>query len=209
MDPKSDPSLSDSSSSEFYLSNVTNYSESKKKKRNKNKNHQKHKKQDLSDSSSSDYDSSDNSDYRCKRHNNNIHWKKDPIKLCARLTAKLLTTAYKSKIIKFKMDEDLIQRRICFLDFLESLEMIFFQYKETCEVLLYYPKIGEGNIKDFVKNTIKNILHNNIDVHNRRLIAKFPVDGVKCIEKVQSHCVNRNFSVRVDMKVPFNKSHIK
>ena len=33
-------------------------------------------------------------------------WEKDPIKLCARLTSKLLTTAYKSKIIRFKIDED-------------------------------------------------------------------------------------------------------
>ena len=40
------------------------------------------------------------------------------------------------------MDEDPIQRRIYFLTFLESLEMIFSQYKETCEVLLDYPKIG-------------------------------------------------------------------
>ena len=32
---------------------------------------------------------------------------------------------------------------------LVSLEMIFSQYKETCEVLLDYPKIGGYNIKDF------------------------------------------------------------
>ena len=56
-------------------------------------------------------------------------------KICATLTAKLLTTAYKSKIIRFKMDEDPLQRRIYFLTFAESLEMIFSQYKETCEVL--------------------------------------------------------------------------
>ena len=74
--------------------------------------------------------------------------KKDPIKLCARLTARLMTTAYKSKIIRFKLDEDPLQGRIYFLAFVESLEMIFSQYKETCEVLLYYPKIGGDNIKD-------------------------------------------------------------
>ena len=32
--------------------------------------------------------------------------KKDPIRLCATLTGKLLTTAYKLKIIRFKLDED-------------------------------------------------------------------------------------------------------
>ena len=74
-------------------------------------------------------------------------WEKDSIKLCARLTAKLPTTAYKSKITKFRMDEDPLQRRIYFITLVESLEMIFYQYKGTCEVLLDYPKIGGENIK--------------------------------------------------------------
>ena len=51
--------------------------------------------------------------------------KKYPIKLCANLTAKLLTKAYKSKIIRFKMDEDPLQSRIYFLTFIDSLDMIF------------------------------------------------------------------------------------
>ena len=49
------------------------------------------------------------------------------------------------------MDEDRLQRQIYFLTFVESLETIFSQYKETCEVLLDYPKIGGGNIKEFSK----------------------------------------------------------
>ena len=52
------------------------------------------------------------------------------------------------------MDEETIQRRIYFINFVESLEMIFSQYKETCEVLLDYQKIGGENIKDFVKNPL-------------------------------------------------------
>ena len=44
------------------------------------------------------------------------------------------------------MDEDPLQRRIYFITFVELLEMIFSQYKETCEVLLDYPKIGGDNI---------------------------------------------------------------
>ena len=48
---------------------------------------------------------------------------------------KLPTIAYKSKIIRFKMDEDPLQHRIYFLTFVESLEMIFSQYTETCEVI--------------------------------------------------------------------------
>ena len=73
----------------------------------------------------------------------NIIEKQDPIKLCAKLTAKLLMEEYKSKILKFKLDEDPLQHHIYFLTFIESLDMIFSQYKETYEVLIYYPtKVG-------------------------------------------------------------------
>ena len=37
-------------------------------------------------------------------------------------------------------------------------------------------------------------MHANIDVHNRILIAKFPVDGIKFIKQLQSHCTNVTFS---------------
>ena len=77
--------------------------------------------------------------------------KNNPIKLCARLTAKLLMTAYKSKIFKFNIYEDPIWRRIYFFTFVESLDMIFSQNKETYEVLLDYQKKGGYNIKDIVK----------------------------------------------------------
>ena len=132
-----------------------------------------------------DSDSSDDSHYRRKRRKDKKHQKKDLIRLCATLTAKLLTTAYKLKIIRFKMDEGPLQRRIYFLTFIDSLDMIFSQYRETCEVLLDYPKIvGDSVIEDYAKKTIRNLLHANIDVHSRRLIAGFPKDGVKYIEKL-------------------------
>ena len=92
------------------------------------------------------------------------------------------------------MDEDPLHRRIYFLTFVESLEMIFSHYTETCEVLLDYTKIGGKNIKDFSKKAIRNILHANIDVHSRILISEFPADGIKCIKKLQSHGANMTFS---------------
>ena len=60
--------------------------------------------------------------------------------------------------------------------------MIFSQYRETCEVLLDYPKIGGDNVKYYAKQAIRNLLHANIDVHSRRLISEFPKDGIKCLE---------------------------
>ena len=80
------------------------------------------------------------------------------------------------------MDEDPLKRRIYFLTFIDSLDMIFSQYRETCEVLLDYPKIGGGHVKNYAKQAIRNLLHANSDVHSRRLIAEFPKDGIKCIE---------------------------
>ena len=50
-------------------------------------------------------------------------------------------------------------------------------------------KLGGGNVKDYSKQAIRNLLHANSDVHSRRLIAEFPKDGIKCLEKLQSHIV--------------------
>ena len=114
--------------------------------------------------------------------------KRSPIKLWAKWTAELLTTACKSKIKKFKLDEDPLQRRNYCLVFIESLEMILSQYKETCELLIYYPTIGREYIKHYVNKAISILLSTNIDVHSRKSIAEFPGDGVKRISKLQSYC---------------------
>ena len=59
-------------------------------------------------------------------------------------------------------------------------------YRETCEVLLDYPRIGGDDvIEDYAKKAIRNLLHANIDVHSRRFISEFPKYGIKCIEKLQ------------------------
>ena len=122
----SDPDPPQSYSSD---SSSSSDSERKRKKSKKKKKCQKHRKYDSSDLSSSDdsddFDSSEESHYGRRRRKNKKHKKKDPIRLCATLTAKLLTTAYKSKIIRFKLDEDPLQRRIFFLTFIDSLNMIF------------------------------------------------------------------------------------
>ena len=150
------------------------------------KKHQKRKKQESPESFLRYSDLSKESDYKSKRCNKKTSYqKRDHIKLCAKLTAKLLTTAYKSKIIKLKLGKDPLQRCIYIFTFIESPEMIFSQYTETCELLLDYPRIeGEDN-KGFSKKSLGNILHENIDVHNRRLIAEFPGYGINCIEKLQ------------------------
>ena len=57
-------------------------------------------------------------------------------------------------------------------------------------------KNSRGNIKDFARNSVWNIFHANIDVHSRRLIAEFPWDGIKYIEKIKSHCANITFSYK-------------
>ena len=84
-------------------------------------------------------------------------------------------------MIRFRINEDPLQRRIYFLTFIDSLDMIFSQYRETCEVLIDYPKMGKENVKNYTKQDIGNLLHANIDVHSRILIAEFPKDGIKCL----------------------------
>ena len=119
--PKPDPSLSDSSLNKSNLSNYSNSGKSIKKKSYTKKKRQKHKEQDVSDWSLSDSDSSNDSDYGTSRRKKMIYQKKDPIKLCERLTETLLMAVYKLNIIRFKIDEDPLQSQIYSLTFIESL----------------------------------------------------------------------------------------
>ena len=97
-------------------------------------------------------------------------------------------------MIQFKLDEDPLQRRIYFLTFIDSLNIVFSQYRKTYEVLRDYPKLEGGNIKVYAKMAIRNLIHANSCVHSRRLIAEFSEDGIKCIQKLQSHCANMTFA---------------
>ena len=49
-------------------------------------------------------------------------------------------------------------------------------------------------MKIMQKKAIRNLLNSHIDIHSRRLIAELPRDGIKCIEKLQSHCANMTFA---------------
>ena len=64
-------------------------------------------------------------------------------------------------------------------------------------------------MKDFVKKSIRNILHANIDVHIRRLIAKVLGDEVNFIEKLQSHCDNMTFSDKSRFDIIFQQLPFK
>ena len=97
-------------------------------------------------------------------------------------------------MIRFKLDEDPLHRRIYFLTFIDSLNMVFSQYRETYEVLRDDPKLEGENIKEYAKMAIRNLLHANSCVNSSILIAEFPEDGIKCKEKLQSHCANMNFA---------------
>ena len=63
-------------------------------------------------------------------------------------------TAHKSKVLKLKLDEDPLQNRIYLFSFMESPDMILSQYKETCEVLPYYPAIGGEDINIMLKRQL-------------------------------------------------------
>ena len=107
------------------------------------------------------------------------------------------------------MDEDPLPHQIYVLTFMNSLEMIFSHDKKTCEVFLDYPTIWEGDTKDYIRKEIGNLLHTNIDVYSRSLIAEFPVYGVKYISKVQSHCANMTSADKIRYDRISIKLHIK
>ena len=52
--------------------------------------------------------------------------------------------------------------------------MIFSKYRETFEVILYYPAIGGEDIKYYVNKATRNNLHANIYVHSIILVSEFP-----------------------------------
>ena len=81
-----------------------------------------------------------------------------------------------------------------FLTFIDSLNMIFSQYRETYEVLRDYPKMEGRNVKDYAKQSIRKLVHANSCVHSRKLIAEFPEYGIKCLIQLQSHCANMTFA---------------
>ena len=74
------------------------------------------------------------------------------------VNGKLLMRAYKLKVLKFKLDEDPLQCWTYFLTFMESLEMISSQYKETYDVLLGYPTVGGDHIKIISKRQLRLFL---------------------------------------------------
>ena len=55
------------------------------------------------------------------------------------------------------------------------------------------------------KKSIRENWHANIDVHIRILIAEFSGDGIKCIEKLQSHCANMTFADKSRYDITFQK----
>ena len=95
--PKVNSELDPSSSYLSYSSSSSDLAPKRKKSKN-NKKCRKHQKDYSSDPSSSDdsdsSDSSKDSHYRRKRRKNKKHRKEDLIRLCATLTAKLLTTVF-------------------------------------------------------------------------------------------------------------------
>ena len=62
--------------------------------------------------------------------------------------------------------------------------MMFSHYKETCEVLLDYLKIGGDDIiEDYSKKALKNLLHANIYVHSRIFSTSVKVIQ-KCVHQL-------------------------
>ena len=97
-------------------------------------------------SSSDSSDSTDNEYYKRIRHAKNYKNKlrsktrfNDTIRKCAKLTSKLLKAVQKSRVIKFKLDDDPLQHRVYFISFTNSLKNYLSQFKDTFMLPIEYP----------------------------------------------------------------------
>ena len=52
-------------------------------------------------------------------------------------------------------------------------------------------------------------MHANINVYSMKFIDEFAGDGIKCIEKLQSHIPNMTFADKSRYDRFFSKSHIE
>ena len=99
----------------------------------------------LDSSLSESSDSSDDGYYkqrrRAKKDKNKRRSKTcfdEPIRKYTNLAAKLLTSAYKSKVFRFKLNKYPLQRRVYFIPFMNSLKIVLSNFSETYVLLMGY-----------------------------------------------------------------------
>ena len=85
--------------------------------------------------------------------------KNDPIKKCARITAKLLKAAHNSKIKKFKLDDDPLKHHIYFLYFINTLKIVLSKFKESYMMIMDYPSIRGEDFPEYSKQATWKLLN--------------------------------------------------
>ena len=115
---------------------------------------------------------------------------RDPIKKYAKLTANILTSAYKLKVITFKLDEDPLQSQVYFLSFMNSLKLFLSQFKENFLLSMDYPSTRRKDMSDYSKKATCKPFNSYIDEHIQILIDEYPVYGVQAIIILQYQCEN-------------------
>ena len=120
-----------------------------------------------------------------EKKNKNKCWSKtnsdEPIKKCAKLTAKLTTAAYKSKVVGFKLEDDQLHHLVYLLSFIHSLKNLLSQLSETYMLLMYYPAIRGWGVIGFAKKATWNLLNEYIDTHLQIIIDECPGNILQAI----------------------------
>ena len=75
----------------------------------------------------------------------------DPIKKCTNFKSKLPIASYKSKVKRFKLDEDPLDLRIYFLSLMNSLKILLSKFKETYILIMDYPSTSREYLPDYDK----------------------------------------------------------
>ena len=118
----------------------------------------------------------------------------DPIQKCAMITAKRLKAALNSKVTKFKLDEDPLQHRVYFLNFINSIKNCYHKFKHTCMFVMEYPYIEGEGMPDYRKQATWNLLHEYIYAHRQILIYEYPGDVAEAITRLKYQCANMTFA---------------
>ena len=103
------------------------------------------------------------------------------------------------------MDEDTLQLRAYFLEFMNSLKVALSQFNKTFMLLMEYPSIEVEGIPDDAKQVIWNLLHAYIYAHRQMLIDEYPGGGVEAITNLKYQCSNMTFPEKLYIIDSFKK----
>ena len=109
------------------------------------------------------------------------------------LQPSFFTDAYKSKVMRLKLEKDTLQHQVYLLSLTKYLKIILPKFEKTYMLLMYYLSIRGKDLPDYSKNSTWNLLHLYIDLHCQNIIDEYPGYGVQAISIFKYQCADMTF----------------